>query len=254
MSKTPKIKAPAFQFYPSDWLTDPALRMCALETRGAWIDILCLMFLSDEPGYLKIQGVPICSENLKKMLGLSKKNFDLVFYELRRYNILKIDDFGVYYSKRMVEDERIRNLRRESGSLGGNPALKRKVRNLDNQTSKQNPTPSSSYISSINIEDKKNIEKKELHLLERYVNQNCPQVTKLKFQLTPEQCDKLIENYTQIQIEETLLQMENHKNLTTKYTSVYLTLNNWLRRKKNESTPNTIINRASNFENAIRNF
>jgi hypothetical protein len=257
MNKQAKIKAPAFQFYPSDWLTDPSLRLCSLQTRGAWIDILCVMFLSDEPGYLKVQGHPISKENLQKMLGLSKKNFEFVFDELRRYNVMKIDDFGTYFSKRMVEDERVRNLRREVGSLGGNPNLKRLVKNLDNQTSNQNPTPSSSssYISSTIIEDnKKNIQKKDDHVLQGYVNQNCPQVSKLKVQLTGEQCEKLLGQYSQLSVEETLLQMENHKNLTSKYTSVYLTLNNWLKRKINESASKTVINRAANFEDALRNF
>ena len=36
-------KLPAFQFYPGDWLKDPALSMCAPATRGVWIDLLCAM-------------------------------------------------------------------------------------------------------------------------------------------------------------------------------------------------------------------
>jgi hypothetical protein len=37
------LKRPAFQFYPGDWLKDPALALCTPATRGVWIDLLCAM-------------------------------------------------------------------------------------------------------------------------------------------------------------------------------------------------------------------
>ena len=36
-------KAPAFQFYPGDWLRDPGIRACPLTSRGLWIEMICLM-------------------------------------------------------------------------------------------------------------------------------------------------------------------------------------------------------------------
>lgn len=36
-------KAPSIQFYPGDWLKDPALSMCSPSTRGIWMDLLCAM-------------------------------------------------------------------------------------------------------------------------------------------------------------------------------------------------------------------
>jgi hypothetical protein len=55
------------------------------------------------------------------------------------------------YSRRMLKDEHIRNIRRISGSLGGNPALIKKESNtdLDKQNLvNQKPTPSSSSSTS----------------------------------------------------------------------------------------------------------
>lgn len=44
---TPKQgKAPAFQFYPGDWLKDPALGACEPHSRGIWMDAMCAMYES----------------------------------------------------------------------------------------------------------------------------------------------------------------------------------------------------------------
>jgi len=37
-------KRPAEQFYPGDWLKDPAVRLCCPATRGIWIDLLAYMW------------------------------------------------------------------------------------------------------------------------------------------------------------------------------------------------------------------
>lgn len=38
---------PSFQFYPGDWMKDPALRGCEPATRGIWLDLLCAMWNGD---------------------------------------------------------------------------------------------------------------------------------------------------------------------------------------------------------------
>jgi hypothetical protein len=45
-------KAPAFQFYPADWVQDTAY--LSLEARGAWIDILCALWRSTTKGTLTL--------------------------------------------------------------------------------------------------------------------------------------------------------------------------------------------------------
>jgi len=47
------VKAPAFQFYPADWLSNVKLRRCSPAARGVWIDVMCLMHGSDEYGVLR---------------------------------------------------------------------------------------------------------------------------------------------------------------------------------------------------------
>lgn len=45
-------KAPAFQFYVRDWLSDPQLSMASFKTKGMWIDLLCFMWEAPERGKL----------------------------------------------------------------------------------------------------------------------------------------------------------------------------------------------------------
>jgi hypothetical protein len=281
-----KSKDSAFQFFASDWLNDQSLRMCAPETRGLWIDILCLMHLSDERGFLMVKSEILDEKSLQKLLNFDKKKFEFSLSELKRFDIIKKDEKGRYYCKRMVESQSLSEKRRQSGKLGGNPKLKilvnQMVKQVVNQMVKQSDfeeknidiyTNNNIYIDNIDNKGYNNLkplsndkerkyEKKEkqlsiiiTHPLQIYIRDNCPQVSKLKKQMTSEECDKLLSNFSNQQIADVLLRMENFKQLSSKYVSVYLTLNNWLNRQPNESTTrNNTNNRGADFENALRNF
>lgn len=43
---------PSLQFYPGDWMKDPALSMCGPLTRGIWIDFLCAIHEYDHAGQI----------------------------------------------------------------------------------------------------------------------------------------------------------------------------------------------------------
>lgn len=256
-------KAPAFQFYAMDWLTDPSLRLCSPETRGVWIDLLCWMFLSNEPGFLIINGQPLDANSLKQFVNCDQKTFEKIWSELTKFGIIRTDERGVYYSKRMVEDERIRQIRRDCGSLGGNPKLQPKQqpksKNLDNQKVNQKSTPSSSSSNNIINNNINNINKGTddwFHPIASFVEMNCPNVQKLKKQLTLEQCFELDEKFGFDKTTETLSAMENFKSLGAKYVSVHLTALNWLKRAKNDNTTNNKQsgNGKRNFTDAIREF
>jgi hypothetical protein len=266
IKKNSRERSPAFQFYAADWLTDPSLRMCSHETRGVWIDLLCIMFLSDEIGVLKINEHILDSKGIQKLSGMNPKKFKKTFDELTKFGIIKVDDKNRYYSKRMVNDERIRQIRRDVGHLGGNPKLIQKkskgsnlVKRLVNQTDNQNPSPSSSSSSSLNnnkdiiIDNKKN----ELMI---YIDENCPNIKKMKSQLNFEQSEKIMTLEPFQNLCDIVDAMENFKPLVSKYTSVNLTIKNWLKNKKengksNHQTTNVRIgNSKPNFDDAIRNF
>lgn len=82
-------------------------------------------------------------------------------------------------------------------------------------------------------------EKEEWHALVDYIKHNYPNVSRLRDKLNKEQAESLLSRYTSKAIVETLDAMENHKALSKKYVSTYLTLNNWLKlRTENASSRN----------------
>lgn len=255
--KNSRTKAPAFQFYAMDWLTDPSLRLCSPETRGVWIDLLCFMFLSNQPGFLIVNGQVLDEQMIQKFAGIDSKIWKKVWSELTGFGIIKRDDAGRYFSKRMIEDEAIRQIRRECGSLGGNPKLKAKPRNLVKQKEKQKQTPSSSSSSSNNMNDESFIYENELM---SFIKSNCPEIQKIKNQLTIDQAVSLQTQFKTQDILDIFLAMENFKNLSKKYGSVYLTAINWMKRRNHDTNSNSIKNShpgskgKPDFTDTIRNF
>lgn len=150
------MKRPAFQFYPSDWRKDPALSACSMAARGLWIELMCIAHESENYGHLEINGKAMTAPQLARMVGESPAVVTKLVAELDGAGVFSRTPEGVIYSRRMVSDERIRNIRAESGRLGGNPSLlKQKDNHLVKQNEEQNLTPSSSSSSSpIHSEDK----------------------------------------------------------------------------------------------------
>jgi len=139
------MKRPSFQFYPSDWLRDTALRSCSTGARGLWIDMICFMHEGSPYGYLKVADKVILPSNLARMVGESIEVVADWLIELQEAGVYDIDN-GAIFSRRMIRDEELRQKRAEGGKLGGNPNLK--VNHKVIQEDKQKPTPSSSSTSS----------------------------------------------------------------------------------------------------------
>ncbi len=143
------MKRPAFQFYPADWRKDPALSACSLAARGLWIELICIAHESERYGHLDINGKPMTPAQLARMVGELPATVAKLLSELEDAGVFSRDEQGCIYSRRMVADERIRNVRSDAGRLGGNPNLvKQKVDGLLKQNEEQNLTPSSSSSSS----------------------------------------------------------------------------------------------------------
>lgn len=271
LSSNSSERLPYFNFYPADWLTDLSLRLCSAETRGVWIDLLCHMSLSQERGYLILNGHVLDAKGIQKLSNISPKRFKKVFEELTSFGILRTDENGRFFSKRMIGDERLRQIRREVGKKGGNPNLKKsvedlvndKVEDLVNQNTNQNSTLSKSK-SKVKVNSNN---KEELYCFEKttqvfnpvvdYIQKNCPNVSKLKNQLTIDQSENLLQEFSIELIRDVLDQMENFKPLLSKYSSVHLTLKNWLKLKNanhDKSNSTSKLNGKPSFTNAIRDF
>jgi len=144
------MKRPAFQFYPADWLNDIKLQTCSLGAQGLLVSLMCLMHQSDRYGYLLINGINPPNKDVSHLLRLHHKTYQASLIELLLYGVLCKDENGVIFCKRMVEDERIREIRSIAGKLGGSPLLKQKVK----QGFKQKTTPSTSSSTSSSKKEK----------------------------------------------------------------------------------------------------
>ena len=153
---TPKNsgKAPSFQFYPADWRKDTAVQMLEFHDRGIWFEMICIMHESTERGVLVVNSHPMPTEAIARILGLDNQTFNQTLSKLLSYGVAKRrESDGAIYCKRMVEDEKLSQIRREAGKQGGNPSLVNqngsKTEANGKQTGKQKPTPSSSSSSSV---------------------------------------------------------------------------------------------------------
>ena len=171
------MKRPSFQFYPSDWLRDTALRTCSTGARGLWIDMICFMHEGTPYGHLKVGEKVILPANLARMVGETLEQVEGWLEELKQASVFDIDEDGTIVSRRMIRDEAIREARASGGKLGGNPLLTSKKDNLQNNLAdnqevnvkdKQKTTPS----SSLDIEPKGSLSGTSFH--------HCPQQEILK--------------------------------------------------------------------------
>ena len=137
-------KAPAFQFYPSDWQRD--MDDHPLEIEGAWIRICCRLYWT---GGTATKTLEEWSRILREKKKKTQQILDF-FVEKNICDLVNQNGSITITSRRIVRDEYIRNIRKEAGSKGGNPHLKQEEKQelLVNQNDEQKPTPSSSSSSS----------------------------------------------------------------------------------------------------------
>ena len=119
-TKTKRKLMPAILFYTGDWLKDPAVRCMSLGARGLWIDMLCLMYESPTRGYLSLMdGKPVTAVQLARMVGGTLKEIESLLSEMRGCGTFSVTDEGVMYSRRMVSDEELRELKSKAGKASG---------------------------------------------------------------------------------------------------------------------------------------
>jgi hypothetical protein len=107
------MKLPWLKFYPSDWLSDEALRCCPLDARGLWIDLIAIMAKSESHGYLLIGGKPATSEQLARISGVSTERVEELLGQLESAGVFSKDNNGSIYSRKMVREEGGRKSARE---------------------------------------------------------------------------------------------------------------------------------------------
>lgn len=130
------MKAPAFQFYPADWLKDPAVQASTSATRGAWINLLCRMWESEDRG--KLEG---SSDQIRKLAGCDPAEWQHVVEELMS---LKIADVTLADKKMTVINRRM--AREHKGRING--TLRQRKYSDKRKNDAEMTVPSSSSSSS----------------------------------------------------------------------------------------------------------
>ncbi len=110
-------KAPAFQFYPGDWLRDPVAG-CSLAAQGLWLRMLLIAHDGERYGHLSANDQPMPAEAIARRCGCSLKEYAKLLAELDVVNVPRRTESGVIYSKRMVKDEETRINRAAGGEAG----------------------------------------------------------------------------------------------------------------------------------------
>jgi hypothetical protein len=106
------MKLPWLKFYPSDWLSDEALRGCSPAARGLWVDLICLMAKSKKHGYLLAGDKPMGAEHIARIFGESLERTSELLVELAQSGVYSIEQDTIF-SRRMVKDERGRKSNRD---------------------------------------------------------------------------------------------------------------------------------------------
>ena len=110
---------------------------------------MCIAHECDPYGHLTVNGKPMNAGQIAGQVGLTKQQCAQLLQELIDNGVARTAPDGSVFSKRMVDDERLRNVRAEAGRLGGNPKLVgKKVNQKPTSEVNQVPTPSSSSSSS----------------------------------------------------------------------------------------------------------
>ena len=151
-------KLPAMQFYPGDWKKDAGVQALDLETKGAWFEMLLLMHESEERGKLLLNGLPMPTEALARVLGVTIDKCQQLVSKLLSYGVASIEkDSGALSNRRMLRDEVLRKSRAMAGELGGKQkAINASSRRLANPTPSSSSSTSSSTSSSVKLLEEAN--------------------------------------------------------------------------------------------------
>lgn len=93
---------PWLKFYPTDWRSDPALRMCHLSARGLWIEMIALMHEAAPYGHLLVSGRSPTNAQLAVLVGTSPDQIPELIGELESAGVFSRTREGVIFWPEMV--------------------------------------------------------------------------------------------------------------------------------------------------------
>ena len=99
-----KRKPSRMSFDPNAWLSDEKLRSCSVGARGLWMDLLCLMWKNEEPGFLQLNGQAQTPAQIARATGMSEAEVMVLLGELEGAGVPSRDSRGILFSRRIRKD------------------------------------------------------------------------------------------------------------------------------------------------------
>lgn len=118
---------PWLKFYPTDWRSDPKLRMCGLAARGLWIELISIMHEATPYGHLLVSGLAPTDTQLAVLVGTSPDQIPALVGELESAGVFSRTREGAIYSRRMTRAAKKSAIARKNGKNGGNPTLRKQT-------------------------------------------------------------------------------------------------------------------------------
>jgi len=231
-------KDPAVLFYPGDFMVGTF--SMTMEERGQYITLLCLQH---QKGRLTPRDLAMVGNPGVEVLDKFEQ-----------------DENGLWFNKRM-EDEATKRANFTESRRNNLKKNQKKPTHMDDHmdthmgkhmethVENENENENRIEIKGKGVKGKREPETPVAEITHPFseIIKDCPNVRKLKNQLTFEQSEKLIHEFGFDQTREILLQMENYRGLDRKYQSVHLTALNWLKRAKNGTFDNNTNNNKPGF-------
>lgn len=148
MKKSKKL--PAFHFYTGDWKKDIGVQILEPIDRYVWLECLFLMHNSEQRGVLIINGHPMSYDQIARAINLDNQITSKALANIKQHGVCGVRNDEAIFSRRMVRDEEISQIRSKIGSMGGNPNL------LNQNTSKSEANKEQNTEDEIEIENRSN--------------------------------------------------------------------------------------------------
>lgn len=134
---------PWFKFYPTDWRSDPRLRMCGLAARGLWIEMIAVMHEATPYGHLLVAGQSPTDAQLAVLAGTPPDQIPGLVGELESSGVFSRTGAGVIFSRKMTRSAKKSAVAKKNGKNGGNPSLRKQkeISASDNQNTTDRVKP-----------------------------------------------------------------------------------------------------------------
>lgn len=112
-------KLPAMPVLVGDWFKDTGLQTCSLAARGLWFELCLRMWECEERGILAIGNKPWSDRQIAALVAGPEDETLACLDVLLRAGVASRNKNGAIFSRRMVRDEKLRQIRKTAGSKGG---------------------------------------------------------------------------------------------------------------------------------------